>query len=442
MTTFAPKARDRNSTVARVLLASLLAASLLAVVVQPVAAVPYLDSEYGSQAVFLLPEINAMGGTGVALYRGGITSIFNPAFLIVEERQRFDISFSAEVETENRYVPLFDSFSSLVADTDIASNRHNYFYGALGYARRLISGRTPVSLGLSLTERYPFNYTFQEEIRDPDSFSDPRDRILEDRAYEVDGGLRFLSVGLAVGLDKVFALGGTVNYAFGRHEVVRKSRNFMTPAESYFESTNFSQDGVNFALGTRIKASERWEFSLNWESRLKVSGNQTREITYGVNPDSVQITNTGESVKYPYILSGGLAYRPRNVPRTVFTLDLVFTNWSDLEDTRSVPSEFVNLRDTVDYRFAIQHTFYNGVPVWFGFRHLNSYANREANANYFSAGLGMNFVKGLLQFSAEIGKVVSEQEHLFEYPSDFQADESARVEDNTFRFGCGYRISW
>ena len=136
------------------------------------------------------------------------------------------------------------------------------------------------------------------------------------------------------------------------------------------------------------------------------------------------------------------ASRPRNAPRTVFTLDLVFSNWSDLEDTRSVPDEFVYLRDTLDYRFAIQHTFYNGVPVWFGFRHLNNYANREANADYFSAGMGMPFVKGLIQFSVEIGKIVGELEHIFEYPSDFEADEIARVENNTFRFGFGYRISW
>jgi hypothetical protein len=108
-----------------------------------------------------------------------------------------------------------------------------------------------------------------------------------------------------------------------------------------------------------------------------------------------------------------------------------------------VPDDFAHLRDTVDYRFAIQHTFYNGVPVWFGFRHLNSYANREANANYFSAGLGMNFVKGLLEFSVEIGKLVGDQEHLFDYPSgDFDVEEIARVENNTFRFGVGYRISW
>jgi len=442
MTTFAPRARDWNPVVVLMPLVLIHVASLLVLAALPAAAVPYVDSEYGSQAFFLSPEINAMGGTGVALYRGGLTSIYNPAFLVIEEAQRFDISFSAEVQTEDRYVPLYDSFQSIVVDTDIASNRNNYFYGALGYARRLISGSTPVTLGLSLTERYPFNYTFEEEIRDPDSFSDPRDRILEDRAYEVDGALRFLSAGLAVGLDEVFALGGSVNYAFGEREEVWRSRHFLSPAESFHETISFSQDGVNFALGARLKASERWEFGLSWESRLKVSGSQTREITYGVAPDSVQIASERHSVKYPYILSGGLAYRPRNIPRTVFTLDLVFSNWSELEDTREVPSDFVNLRDTLDYRFAIQHSFYNGVPVWFGFRHLNSYANQEANANYFSAGLGMHFVKGLLEFSVEIGKIVSEQEHLFEYPSGFEVEPTARVEDSTFRFGFGYRISW
>ena len=436
MTTLKPRITDRSLAAGL-----LLTAAVLIGAVRPAGAVPFLDSVYGSQAAFYLPEINGMGGTGTALYHGAISNVFNPALLVREEGQRLDLALSIELETEDRYVPLFDSFDSRVTDTVIASNRHSYFAGGLGYAHRLATGR-PVTLALSVTDRYDFQYDFEDELRDPSGFSDPRDRILAERAHRVDGNLWFLSGGAGVSVSRAIALGVAVNYAFGSREQVRTERDFDDPSESLNEKETFDMDGVDFVLGALIHASDRLEIGFSWEPPLIVSGNFLTETTYGVAPDSIHSASGDGRVDYPHIFSGGFTYRPRNAPRTVFTADAVFSKWSDLEDNR-LPDGNPRLEDTWDFRVGLQHTFYNKVPVRFGFRQLDSYADREAKSIFFTAGLGMPFAGGLFDFSFELGKIVSDQEHLFAYPvAGFDVTETARVEDTRMRFGVGYRVAW
>ena len=57
-----------------------------------------------------------MGNTGAALYRGGMSNIYNPAFLIGEESHRLDMGLSLDQQHEDRFVPIFDGFQSFVAD--------------------------------------------------------------------------------------------------------------------------------------------------------------------------------------------------------------------------------------------------------------------------------------------------------------------------------------
>jgi len=427
----------------------LLSALLLVAFAPPTRAVPFIDSGYGSQAAYYLPEINAMGGTGVALYRGGLSNVFNPAFLSWEESQRLDFSVSFELETEERYVSLFDSFESRVTDTVIASNRHDFFNTGFAYAQRLGS-KSPVTLGFSLTDRYSFEYQFEEEVRNPVGSDPPpdRDRILSERAYDVNGILRFLSLGAAVDVSRVLAFGAAVHYGFGTRELIVRQRDLVDSELSLYEKEKFSLDGVNFTLGGRWRVSDRVELGVAWETPMVASGNLFHEITYGVAPDSMQTESGSGRVDYPNIIHGGITYRPRNNPRTVFTMDAVFSNWSDLKDSR-VPNDNPELLDTWDWRVGLQHTFYNNMPVRFGFRRLDSYLDREASYTFFTAGLGMPFARGSFDFSFELGKIVSEQEHLFLYPefvddygTSFTYPEIARVEDTRLRFGIGYSLSW
>ena len=434
--------RNQNLALSGVLLALV----ILLVAVPQVGAVPQIMTEYGDQMAWRDAEINAMGGTGTALYRGGMSNIFNPAFLIEEKNSRLDLGFSLDQEHEDRFVPLFDGFESFVTDVAISSNRQHYFQTGFGVAGRILDGDFPLSVGVSLADRYPYSYTFDEEVRNPSSATgNDRDRVIQERQRKVTGTLRNLSLGAGLDLFEGLSFGAAVHYAFGTRTEVRTVRDYQDDSLSYSERDEFQMDGVNFTLGLRGIITERVEVGFAWESQLSATGDftttQTDDLGQPISPFEAEY-------RYPNVYRAGLTFRPRTDPRTVFSIEGEYKPWSELQDSLNpVTVEADELEDVVDIRIGLQHTFYNGMPLRFGFRYFDSYADEEANASVFSAGVGVPVGNGLLSASMELSKITSIQDHQFPYPDEFlgpqfEADPQARVADTRFRIGVGYKLEF
>ncbi|MEN8006066.1 MAG: hypothetical protein ABFS42_03585 [Candidatus Krumholzibacteriota bacterium] len=435
--------RNQNLALSGVLLALVV---LLAAVPQA-GAVPQIMTEYGDQMAWRNAEINAMGGTGTALYRGGMSNIFNPAFLVMEETHRMDFGFSLDQEHEDRFVPLFDGFESYLTDVAISSNRQHYYQTDFAIAASVLDGDFPLSVGVSLADRYPFSYTFDEEVRNPSTAGgiDDRDAIIQERRRKVTGTLRNLSLGAGLGIFDLVSFGAAVHYAFGTRTEVRTVRDYDDAARSYNERDEFQMDGVNFTLGLRGVITERVELGAAWESQLSATGDfSTTELD-----ESGEMINPFEGrYLYPNVYRMGLTFRPRTDPRTVFTLEYEHKPWSELTDSANLEDQdAVELEDVNEVRIGLQHTFYNGMPLRFGFRYFDSYADDEANASVFTAGVGMPLGNGLLSASLELSKLTSVQDHQFPYPGDFldgqyNSDPQARVEDTRFRVGVSYKLEF
>ena len=415
----------------------------------PSGAVPQIMAEYGDQMAWRGADINAMGGTGVALYRGGLSNIYNPAMLTGGPSDgRLDLSLSLDQEHEDRFQPLFDGFESWVADAAIASNREHYWQTGFAIAGAPLGGKTPVRVGLSLVDRYPFQYTFSEELRNPDSYyPDPgepeRDQITELRERDVRGTLRTLSLGVGADVDDEIAIGMAVHYAFGVRKETNTVRDFATPDNSYNDQTEYDMNGVNFSLGVRGKISERVELGASWESQLNTTGdysNSRYEAATGLTTDS----NWSGYLRYPNIWRAGLTFMPQTDPRTIFTLEMEYMSWSELADSENPGYENPqNLQDTMDVRIGLEHRFYNGLPLRFGFRHYDSYVDREASGSVFSTGSAFAIGRGEVAVSMELGKITSILPHQFPYEDDYFGeayitDPESRVEDTRFRIGVGY----
>ncbi len=423
--------------------------------------VPQIMTEYGDQTPWLGTDINAMGGTGSALYRGGMSNIFNPAFLAKEKSNRLDAGLSLDQEHEDRFQPLFDTFDNKVTDVAIASNRHHYWQSGFGLAFRDPIIGLPITFGLSLADRYAYSYTFDEEVRNPDTSRDspsPRDAILENRTRKVTGTLRALSFGVGADVLDWLSFGGAVHYAYGtRTETQNRNLHYsdLDGVDSRFEQ---EMSGVNFTLGLRGKVSERLELGLAYESPLTASGTWSLDYHEAYVDPASNITFedhfTDSYYRYPQIIRGGFTFFPQTDPRTVFTVELEYVPWEEFEQslaggtTPDAELEQPNLEKTVDARVGLEHTFYNGIPMRFGFRHFTSYADKEANSTIFTGGTGFPIGSGLVGISVEIMKITSFQEHQFPYPEDpsdptrFPVDEEARVEDTRFRIGVSYTVNW
>ena len=426
---------------------------LVLAVAGPAWSVPQIMTEYGDQMPWLGSDINAMGGTGAALYRGGMSNIFNPAFLAVETSNRLDAGLSLDQEHEDRFQPLFDTFDNIVADVAIASNRHHYWQTGFGLVLHDPAAGLPMSIGLSLADRYPYSYTFDEEVRDPDFQSNPRDSIIEERTRKVTGTLRNFSLGMGADLMDWLSVGGAVHYAFGTRTETIHRRMYTGDQDGIDGKYEQDMTGVNFTVGLRAKVSERVEIGLAYENALTASG--TGDLSYHEAWDdtsqNVDIEDTFENAyyRYPEIYRAGFTFFPQTDPSTVFTAELEYIDWNEFEDSQSpVTNETDKLEKTVDVRVGLEHTFYNGVPLRFGFRHFNSYLDKDAGSTVFTGGTGMPIGSGLVSVSVEIIKITSFQEHQFPYPVDpdnpdrFPTAEEARVEDTRFRIAVGYTVNW
>ncbi len=404
-----------------------------------------LDFAYGSPTVTLGAEIDAMAGTSAAYYRGGLSARLNPAMLSAERDNRLDGALALYQDHEDRFQPLWDSFGSYVTDTAIASQRNHYFDSGFGAAFRASDG---LAVGLSLGTLYDFTYDFSEEVRDPDPQSDPRDQILEERSWRSDGRLRVLTLGFAMNTpDETVSLGIAGNYAFGNRHLETNQRFFQGTNPSTQSDGEHWLEGGNAVVGLRVKASPRVEIGVAWESPLDVSGEaKTVDTSYDPIADtwSEEATAANASINYGQRYRAGFTLYPRSDPRTIFTVDMLFAEWSELEDSRIGPEDApLRLEDTLDLRIGVEHRFYNGVPLRFGFRRLDSYSDREAGATFFTTGIGVPWERGLFHVSAELSKVSSYQRHWFEYdyegePGEYPTAETSRVEETRFRLGAGF----
>jgi hypothetical protein len=431
---------------------------LLLALAGPAWSVPQIMTEYGDQTPWLGTDINAMGGTGAALYRGGMSNIFNPAFLAVEKSNRLDVGIVLDQEHEDRFVPLFDTFGSYVTDVSIASNRNHYWQTGFGLVLHDTHAGLPISIGLSLADRYPYSYTFEEEVRNPDpgnppDNSIPRDAVIENRARKVTGTLRNASLGLGADMVDWLSVGAAVHYAFGTRTETNSQAfyyDYQSPLEGVDGKHEYDMSGINMTVGLRCRVSERIEIGLAYESPLTASG--TADTTYGKyftdsTPDSVWEASIPDSYyRYPQIFRGGFTFYPRTDPKTVFTAELEYIPWEKFESSLlTAAEEPTGLDKTLDVRIGLEHTFYNGVPLRFGFRHHNSYIDKDAGATIFTGGTGFPIGSGLVSFSVEIIKITSYQEHQFEYPEfpeTYESPDEARVEDTRFRMAVGYTVNW
>jgi len=150
-----------------------------------------------------------------------------------------------------------------------------------------------------------------------------------------------------------------------------------------------------------------------------------------------------------------VAFYPRSDPRTDFTADLVYADWTELEDSRGEDDDLSYLLDgrvlqeVVDVRIGVEHSFYNNARLRFGFRRYDSYGDRDGGNSIFSAGAGWPLAAGMMSVSLELNKVQSVLPHIYPYPAsyfqppaNYVAADVTRVDDRRLRLGFSWSRSF
>jgi long-subunit fatty acid transport protein len=143
-------------------------------------------------------------------------------------------------------------------------------------------------------------------------------------------------------------------------------------------------------VGVWGRVDQRVDLGVSYEGAFTVDG--TREVGRSSGRggiDSTQTSTSSQKIDYPGTLRFGLVYHPRNRLRTTFAVDLERRFWESLDEpVVGAFGDSVDARDTWDFRIGLEHLFYNDLPVRFGFRYLENYADSESERSIYSAGIG------------------------------------------------------
>jgi len=440
----------------RVALVTGLAVGSLLAWVGGAAGITFLDTNYGTPSGPALGRAAAMGATGVAQLQGSEAVVQNPALLALEaERVRLDFLAGVTQATEDRMVPLFDSFNSFVDETTIASNRNTYADAQGGVTWRLPAD-VPMALAAGVFDRYDFDYDYFEEVREPSPFAEGRDLLLGQRTLAVDGVLRALSAGYGAEIVKNVHLGLSVHRYFGSVDYLARIDSTVTGGTTRTtEVAELERDlaGWGWSMGGHASVGPRFDVGVSFEGPVTVSGTHRVSCQEIGPPAAASTTSTEAEIEYPGSLRFGISFRPQNVLATQFAVEAVRQFWNDLDDTfdsstrcaADIPRDTLALHDTWEFRVGLEHLFYNQLPVRFGFRYLENYADAESDRSIFSLGVGYTVQSIRIDASALYQRQTSRQDFLFDpnlgqdgNGNQFVSPNSdTKVEDSVLRFVVG-----
>jgi long-subunit fatty acid transport protein len=190
--------------------------------------------------------------------------------------------------------------------------------------------------------------------------------------------------------------------------------------------------GVSATFGATVQAGDRLHAGLAFETAPRLDD----DYTAWLNDSVTTAAPSNDDIHLPPRVQGGIAYRPRNTVRTTFAMDVVYTPWQETEDPlRSGQT----LYDTWDFRFGLEHVYYNSLPARIGFRYARSYAMREADRAAFTFGVGYRVDRFLIDAAGEVGKQYSRQDPVWPRAEQGPAVGAGldRVEDTELRFVVG-----
>jgi len=333
----------------------------------------------------------------------------NPSLLARSDKLSVTGSYRFMMVEESWSLPVHDSFDALLGYETYSSNQNVYHNGDLSFSTGALPAVANLAFAVGYLPAYDFNYNFHQEVRDRNTQSQPLDKVIADAYVESDGGVRSVSFGGAGGFGERFYLGVSVDYLFGSYDMAVRLADMnadklpcweSAPRETadVFSASDLS--GARFRVGATCVVNKRVELAATYVGKTDLDGKYTSGGGFGAY--SPWKNGTGESfkIKYPASVGFGISYKPRNELKTVVEADVRFTQWSEAENEAL---EELVLDDIYEFFIGIEHVFYNGRPLRFGFNYRPSPEDKEAVQSSATVGSGLDLYGLDLDFSLSAG---------------------------------------
>lgn len=399
----------------------------------PVHAYTYLESAYGTPIIGQSARGLSMGGALTAVSDGAWSVVHNPAMLGYEKERMMQASLRAVQYDETRFVPLFDSFESYIAETAVTENPERYLRMTGGGLWRPEGDNPSWAIAGGIYERYNFQFDFVDERRVADGRDTAnRDRIKGTQVIRSTSSIYSASVGASY-VEKVLAVGASLHYYFGDLSFANSTTpGFQVPTSLREPAARsvLSRDvsGVGGTIGVAAELDERVTLAASYELPVSFDMDWRRE--------TLSDTTIGSNdVDYPGRLALGMSLKPRNSPRTIFSFDAARTFWDDdLDDPVLEANPVITLphiRNTWEFRAGVEHIFYNDLPARFGFIYRELYAQDDADEAGVAFGIGYKVESWDVGFGMDVMKRNSRQAAIT--PRSGDDPRTDRVTDSLLR---------
>jgi hypothetical protein len=376
-----------------------IALSILLSLVGGASAFTLADWRYGDVLSPADARSLAMGGTGLAAEDGARGFGLNPALL--GKTRGIEVAFTGLVISaeEARDMPVHDSFDGILVNNTYALNSSLYDRYIVGVAYRpseTLEWAPAIAVGYR--PRLDMNYYYHVQYRDPDSQTEPNDKILYDYYAEGKGGVNAFTVALGQEVVPEVYVGLSVDFLRGDYDM---SERWVYPPGSPSDdvssrATYDNASGTQFTLGVLAESFHRVDVALVYRSAFELSIDD-----YSFRAAGSDIVETGSfTYRYPYAFAVGFEYHPRNELLTTVNVDIEYTRWSDFEDNLAGDPD---LDDTIVYRVGVEHGYYDNTQARFGFVYEPSYTNNKTTRTGFCLGVGLNVLGARLDLGGQLG---------------------------------------
>lgn len=343
------------------------------------------DSYFGNPYGAFDPRSFAMGSTGAFGDQSPFAIAINPANLtLMKKHFGAQASMNYTRNEDNRAVPLYNSFDNYVDDAVYSSNINAYDdYAAMVYGSLHSLGRRA---GFAVYHKplLSFDGDYNEQIRNNyGTDNDIYPEIIALNQIKNTGTLN--QTGFAYSIGNRF--GENVEANFGvdfsllsgeimqrrsiqwtdvaRQTVQIVNPSFMLPNQ--IETMETKLDGSQFKLGSTFQLGKRLGIGLVYTNKatLDHKGSYTIDHSASNTADSLYVINDiSEDYILPSQLRLGISYRPQNIMRTWFNLDIERVNWSDIHTAYD---------DVFNLYAGVEHHVENRIPLRIGFQALSTY---------------------------------------------------------------------
>ncbi|MBN1327597.1 MAG: outer membrane protein transport protein [Candidatus Cloacimonetes bacterium] len=347
-----------------------------------------MDRIAGNYTGNLDPRSAAMGSAAASGGNRFFDSLINPANLsFLPGTLGVQLNTTVMVTSENRSLPMYNSFDAYIDDATYVSNSNYYPDISLGAYYKKSMQDIQIAAGLSFYPYLSFDSNYDEQVRNnANSDYNNYPPIIARNSLEGDGTVYAYDLAVAVSYREFISLGLEIAKLSGETKLKRKinwsDQAFDMTSEGELSDTlntlNRDFDGLKFTIGARTKINSRlgvgfaYTPKIEFDLKGKADGTDLDEAVYiyYARFDSLQNLQISDSLTFadfnsPARLRSGFSWEPRNIMRTYLNCDFEYVWWSDANKI---------FADVMNYYIGVEHRFSNHLPLRIGFNYQTSYS--------------------------------------------------------------------